>query len=65
MAEVVHQEVEESKDGPGVKWYRAKVVLSDGRTGTGVSQGWFGGNTAAQALSRAIEDARSKPIPGK
>ena len=46
--------------------YEAKVVLSDGRTGEGLSRNFFSSrNNHQEAISNAILDANSKPVPKK
>jgi hypothetical protein len=42
------------------KW--AEVTLDDGRRGSGKSGGFFRGTTH-EAVSKAVQDANSKPVP--
>ena len=47
----------------GDKGFQARVVLQDGRTGQGRSGDTLIRGTREKALSKAIADARSKPVP--
>ena len=62
VTDVVHSEAR--KSGSGMT--HAKVVLADGRVGEGTDFHWFSkGGGDAEAVSNAIQDARSKPVPKK
>ena len=63
MSEVVRQNIH--KGGFFDDRKVAEVVLKDGRTGKGGSSYGTDEQASQQALSRAIMDANSKPVPKK